>query len=176
MTLQSADPDTTRIINILKPADNEESKDIRRNFVIKNHSLYRKGDNEKLLLVVPRSARWQICRANHDDVGHLGYAKTVDKIKNQYWFPKLRRFVKKYVASCIECAYNKDSSSRQKTGHLFPIEKVSIPFHTIHIDHLGPFVRSKNGNSYILTVVDGFTKYVFVRPVKILKQNQSLRF
>lgn len=56
-----------------------------------------------------------------------------------------------------------------KSGHLFPIEKICIPFHTMHIDHLGPFVRSKNGNTHILTIVDGFTKYVFVRAVKNMK-------
>lgn len=56
-----------------------------------------------------------------------------------------------------------------KSGHFFPIEKICIPFHTIHIDHLGPFVRSKNGNTHILTIVDGFTKYVFVRAVKNMK-------
>lgn len=41
-----------------------------------------------------------------------------------------------------------------------------MPFHTLHIDHLGPFVRSKRGNTHILTIVDGFTKFVFIRPVR----------
>lgn len=43
------------------------------------------------------------------------------------------------------------------------------------MDHLGPFVRSKDGNSYILTVVDAFTKYVFVRAVKDLKTKNTVK-
>lgn len=174
LSLQIADPDISRIHNILKPEDDIACKDIKKNYTVKNHAVYRKVD-DRLCLVVPRSARWQICRAKHDDVGHLGYAKTLESIQQDYWFPKLRKFVKKYVAACLECAYNKDSSSRQKSGHLYPIQKINVPFHTIHIDHLGPFVRSKEGNCYILTVVDGFTKYVFVRAVKDLKTKNSVK-
>lgn len=174
LTLQMTDPDIARIIKILKPETDNEARDIRKNYVINNHRLYRKvGDIN--CLVVPRDARWQICRANHDDVGHLGIAKTTERIQKIFWFPKLRKFVKKYVKSCIQCAYNNDNNSRQKTGLLHPIEKVSVPFHTVHIDHLGPFVKSKNRNAYILTVVDGFTKYVFIRPVKDTKTKTALK-
>lgn len=140
LTLQLADPDIARIHKILKPEGDPECKDIKKNYVIKNETVYRKVD-DRICIVVPRSARWQICRANHDEIGHLGFIKTLEKIKQQYWFPKVRKFVKKYVEACIECAYNKDSASKQKAGHLYPIEKISIPFHTVHIDHLGPFVK-----------------------------------
>lgn len=174
LSLQLADPEISRITKILKPDDDQECRDIRKNYVIKNHSVYRKVD-DKLCLVVPRSARWQICRANHDEIGHHGYSKTLEKIQEQYWFPKLRKFVKKYVGACLECAYGKDNAAKQKSGYLYPIEKVKVPFHTIHLDHLGPFVRSKEGNTHILTVVDAFTKYVFVRPVKDLKTKSTVK-
>ncbi|CAK1603777.1 unnamed protein product [Parnassius mnemosyne] len=174
LTLQIADPDISRILKVLKPGDDQECKDIRRNYVVKNHTVFRKV-NDKLCLVVPRSARWQICRANHDDIGHLGYAKTLERMEESYWFPKLRKFVKKYISACIECAYNKDNKTKRKSGFLYPINKIQIPFHTIHMDHLGPFVRSKDGNTHILTVVDAFTKYLFVRAVKDLKTKSTIK-
>lgn len=174
LSLQLADPEISRIFKILKPENDQESRDIRKNYVVKDHTVYRKVD-DRLCLAVPRSARWQICRANHDEIGHLGYAKTLERIQHLYWFPKLRKFVKKYVAACLECAYNKDDASKQKSGHLYPIEKVQIPFHTIHLDHLGPFVRSKNGNTHILTIVDAFTKYVFIRAVKDVKTKTTVK-
>ena len=34
------------------------------------------------------------------------------------------------------------SSAGKKPGQLHPIEKVPRPFHTIHIDHLGPFIKA----------------------------------
>lgn len=174
LTLQLADPELVRITKILKPKTDEDVVDIKKNYVMKDNVLHRKvGD--QLKLVVPRNARWQVCRMNHDDIGHFGQAKTLERIQDQYWFPKLRRFVKKYVAACINCAYAKDSAAKTKSGHLYPIEKKDIPFHTLHIDHLGPFVRSKLRNSYILTVVDGFTKYLFAKPVKDTKTKNVIR-
>lgn len=173
-TLQLADPEIVRISKILKPEISEEVKDIRKNYVIKDHLVYRKV-NEELRLVVPRNARWQICKINHDDIGHFGVSKTLERIQGKYWFPKLRRFVQKYVSACIDCAYNKDAEAKVKSGYLHPIEKKEIPFHTIHLDHLGPFVKSKYGNAYILTIVDGFTKYVFARPVKDTKSKTVIK-
>lgn len=110
-------------------------------------------------MVIPKTARWQICKSNHDDIGHLGVTKTFKRISSQYWFPKMKTFVKKYVTACIDCAYNKDTS-KNRTGFLHPIDKIGKPFHTLHIDHLGPFVKSKAGNCHILTIVNGFTKYL----------------
>lgn len=174
LTLQMSDPDVSRIVKILKPENDEEIKDIRKNFALKNNRVYRKVD-DKLCLVVPRSARFQICRSSHDDIGHLGEAKTIEKIKSQFWFPRMRRFIQKYIRNCIECAYTKDNNKNSKSGHLYPIEKVSIPFHTVHIDHLGPFTKSKKGNAYILTIVDGYTKYLFVKAVKDTKTSSTIK-
>lgn len=173
-TLQLADPELERITKILKPETDEQVKDVKKHFSVKDHILYRKvGDH--LRLVVPKNARWQICKMNHDDIGHFGFSKTLDKIESQYWFPKLRRFVKKYVSACLDCAFNKDNACKARSGYLYPIEKKSIPFHTLHIDHLGPFVKSKSGKMYILTIVDGFTKYVFARPVKDTKTSNVIK-
>lgn len=113
LTLQMTDPDISRIVKILRPDADEEVKDIKLNYVIKNHKVYRKVD-DRLCLVVPRSARLQICKSNHDDIGHLGETKTLEKIQSQFWFPKMRRFVKKYLGRCIECAYNKDICANRK--------------------------------------------------------------
>lgn len=174
LTLQLADPELSRIAKILKPDLDEEILEVKKNYTLKNNVLYRKvGD--QLKLVVPRNARWQVCKMNHDDIGHFGQAKTTERIQSQYWFPKLRRYVKKYVSACVNCAFNKDNAVKSKSGVLYPIQKVNIPFHTIHIDHLGPFVRSKNGNSYILTVVDGFTKYLFAKPTKDTKTKNVIK-
>lgn len=177
LCLQLADPEINRITNMLKTDTDGEVKDIKKHFVLKNNALYRKitdGCKSELRLVIPKGARWQICRLNHDEIGHFGIKKTTERIQSQYWFPKMTRFIKKYVNACLNCAYNKDDVPT-KQGHIYPIEKGNVPFQTVHIDHLGPFVKSKRGNSYILTVVDGFSKYVFVKPVKDTKSSSAIK-
>lgn len=176
-TLQLGDSELRRIRDILtSDIDSDGLQYIKDNYVLKDNKLYRcvDGDKTKIRWVVPKGARWQLCRMNHDDIGHFGVEKTVDRIKRSYWFPKMARFIKKYVNSCIECAYTKKSSTT-KEGLLHTINKVEVPFHTLHVDHLGPFVKSKTGNTHLLVIVDGFTKFIFIRPVRNTKSQMTIR-
>lgn len=170
-TLQLGDSELNRIRDILtNDLDPEGLKYIKDNYLIKENGLYKclDGDKTNVRWAVPKGARWQLCRLNHDEIGHLGVEKTLERIKKTYWFKGMSKFVKKYVSACIECAYSKKGSHGSE-GLLNPITKIEIPFHTLHIDHLGPFVRSKKGNSYLLVVVDAFTKFIFIRPVRNTK-------
>ncbi|KAJ8977405.1 hypothetical protein NQ317_003186 [Molorchus minor] len=36
----------------------------------------------------------------------------------------------------------------------------------VHLDHLGPFPKSKHGKEYLVTLVDAFTKYVVLKAVR----------
>ncbi|KAJ2942408.1 hypothetical protein O0L34_g16012 [Tuta absoluta] len=168
LTLQLGDSELCRIRDIVtSDLDPKGLEYIKNNYVLKDNKLFRcvEGDTDSVRFVVPKGARWQVCKMNHDDLGHVGFEKTYERIKRIYWFAKMKRFIKKYVAACIDCAYAKKSVGSRE-GLLHPIEKFEIPFHTLHIDHLGPFVKSKRGNTHILTVVDSFTKFVFIKPVR----------
>lgn len=171
-TVQMTDPHLKNIKNILETNEND-LKDITMNYTIRDNKIFRKVGS-KLRWVVPNSARWRICQMNHDEAGHFSFEKTLEKIASDYWFPKMRRFVKKYVKSCINCAYNKELSGK-KSGTLHPIPKVTAIFHTIHIDHLGPFIKSKRGNCYILGIIDAFSKFIFVKGVRNTKSKTTIK-
>lgn len=165
--VQSQDNEIKNIMEILQSVKNNSNKNYFENYVIKNNILYRKINNSQKW-VVPTSCRWLICRLNHDDAGHFGFEKTLQRIRRNYWFKKMANFVKKYVASCLNCLYMKGTTGR-KPGFLHPIPKSTIPFQTIHIDHLGPFIQSKKKNTQIFVIVDAFSKFVFIEPVKSTK-------
>ncbi|XP_074032155.1 uncharacterized protein [Leptinotarsa decemlineata] len=57
--------------------------------------------------------------------------------------------------------YHKENSGK-KFGFLHSMPKYARPHHTLHLDHLGPFVHGK-GNKYILIIVDGFSKFTFLK-------------
>lgn len=170
LSLQLADTELQRICSILK---DKVYTDIKENFVLKGERLYRKVGDE-IKWVVPKAARFQLCKLNHDDIGHFGIDKTFSKISKDFWFPKMKRFVKKYVKSCLECAFGKEPSGPRE-GMLHSIHKVDKPFDTVHTDHLGPFVKSSKGNSYLLVLVDAFTKYCLIKPLRNLKTNLTVR-
>lgn len=162
-----------RFVKSVLDSGKKDIQDIMNNYVIKDNKIYRRIGND-LKWVVPDGARWRVCQMCHDEAGHFAIDKTLDQMKQNYWFPKMNRFVRKYVAACLNCAFNKPSTSKA-SGFLHPIPKGNVPFHTLHMDHLGPFVRSKSGNSYLLGIIDGFSKFIFIRPVKNLKSKTTIK-
>lgn len=142
-------------------------------YEVRGGVLFRKTD-EGLRWVVPRMSRFHVVRLCHDEQGHFGIDKTIEKVKRHYWFKGLRKFITKYVKACMECIYYKEKKGRQP-GFLHPITKRSIPFDTVHLDHIGPFVKSTRKNAYILTIVDAFTKFTILEPTKSTKVKPVLK-
>ncbi|KAG6458358.1 hypothetical protein O3G_MSEX010822 [Manduca sexta] len=172
-TVQSNDDEINRIRDILRDKNTSIISDIYKNYQLRGNNVFRiVGDKQKW--VVPRAVRWQILRMNHDEVGHFGYEKTLNRIREIFWFPKMRRFLKKYVSACLQCAHHK-APSGCKEGMLHPIPKIDTPFHTLHADYLGPFVRSKRGNTYILAIIDSFTKFINIKAVRDTKSTTAIR-
>lgn len=85
----------------------------------------------------------------------------------------MRRFVRKYTAACLNCAFAKGAYGKGE-GYLHPIDKQNVPFDTIHIDHVGPFVKSVKMNSYILMIVDAFSKFVLAKPTRTLSSAEVI--
>jgi len=141
-----------------------DTKQYFEKYVLKGGVVFRKTDKGNKW-VVPRMARFNVVKLCHDDQGHFALDKTLEKIRENYWFKGMRKFASKYVKACLNCLYYKAASGR-RPGFLHPIEKVAIPFHTIHLDHIDPFVRSKRKHTHILTIIDGFTKFCVLEPVR----------
>ncbi|WP_253302469.1 reverse transcriptase domain-containing protein [Wolbachia endosymbiont of Psylliodes chrysocephala] len=154
------------------PTDQEEKK-LHADFVLKNGRIYRK-EGQVLRWLVPKQARHQLVTAYHDQIGHFGYEKTISSLSKLYWFAGMTKYIKNYVKGCLRCLYNKESS--RKAGFQYPIEKKECPMDTIHIDHLGPFVKSKHKNTHLILAVDSFTKFVFLKPVPNTKTEPVIKF
>lgn len=137
---------------------------IHKDYVLRNGRIYRQTE-KGLQWVVPRGMRHQVVRAAHDELGHFAVDKTLARLHEQYWFPKMRNYVDRYISCCIPCLYNKRVGGR-KEGFLHPIPISAEPINTLHVDHLGPFPKSQRSNMYILVGVDAFTKFVFLRAVR----------
>lgn len=100
---------------------------------------------------------------------HLGRVEnTLERIKRYYWFAGMRRFVTKYVNACLNCAYYKHNIGKRQCK-LNKVRKMPVPFHTLHIDHIGLFKTSQKRNKFLLVVVDAFTKFTVIEPVKSKK-------
>ena len=71
--------------------------------------------------------------------------------------PGLHVDVRKLYVSCPFCQKAKPASTQYSPPHSLPV--ISEPFSRIAMDIFGPLNRNKNGNSYILVVIDYATKW-----------------
>lgn len=140
-------------------------------YTIRDNLLYRK-DKDKILLYVPDILEQSVIRQSHE-IGHFGSNKTIELIRRTFWFPKMKEKVENFIKTCLKCLFFSPKDGKQE-GHLHIYEKFDKPFHTIHVDHVGPFNETRAKNKYILVIVDGFTKFVRFFPTKTTNTREVL--
>ena len=98
----------------------------------------------------------------HQD-GHLGIRKTLRDFRR--WFEGVREKVicQTVVSSCLGCQLGQNYRPRNVPPG--QIESTS-PCDILSIDVMGPFVSSKKGERYILSIIDCFSKYLILVPLK----------
>lgn len=146
-----------------------EDIDFHEDYNLKGGILY-KFQNGKDLLVIPKSKQNEIIRKCHE-VGHFGVKKTKEAIVLEYYIPKLEKKIKAIIENCFPCIMVSPKAGKQECL-LNPIDKSGGPLDTFHIDHLGPLPSTHKQYKYILAVVDGFTKYVWLFPTKTARANE----
>ena len=118
-------------------------------------------NNRSPCLVVPAELRLKVLYYCHDsrDSGHLGQDKTLEKLKERFYWYGMSKDSSIYVQQCSSCNKNKkgNRSPRSALGSYH----AGYPMERVHLDILGPInPRSKSGSTYILVMVDQFTKWV----------------
>lgn len=166
---QDNDPETQELMSQLASGDLDPNR-----YVIKNNLLnYKTDPNAEPKLFVPKGYRLSLLRLFHDENCHVGFDKLIHKIKQYFWFPGMANFIKKYISHCLICTQMKGHSG-PKQGYLHPIDKIAIPFHTVHIDCTGPFTTTNEGFKHVLLLVDGFTKFCLLKPLKTLNAQELI--
>ena len=126
-------------------------------------------NTELIKVCVPISLFIKTFNLAHDDVlaGHIGLDKTLANIRRFFHWPGMYKWVKHLIASCLDCQKNK---KKRKDIYEAPLEKwtdtIPFPFHTVHIDHKGPLNPPSNGKHHCLVIVDSFSRFIQVYPVR----------
>ena len=111
-------------------------------------------------IVVPTKLRTEVCQQMHDSktAGHLGQARTVEKIKTRFYWYKMSQDIKSYCNTCFACASRKSVNKKRRA----PLQQyvVGVPMERVALDILGPLPRTRKGNVYILVISEYFTKWV----------------
>ena len=110
--------------------------------------------------------RMSLIRRNHDDplAGHGGTAKTTELVSRQYYWPRMRETIKRYVRNCDICRRSK-VVRHAHYGMLQPNEVPDQPWKSIAMDFITDLPIS-DGYDTVLVVIDRLTKMSHFIPCK----------
>ncbi|GFY54922.1 transposon Tf2-6 polyprotein [Trichonephila inaurata madagascariensis] len=105
--------------------------------------------------------------------GHFSVAKTEEVVKQEFFIPNLNKLAQQVIANCVPCILaNRKLGKRE--GFLNPIPKDETPLHTYHVDFIGPLESINKNYQHIITVIDAFTKFSWLYPVKTVSADSVL--
>ena len=125
----------------------------------------------KSLPVIPEQLRSTILHTCHDHAssGHFGIDRTWTRLSSTYFWPNARDDITNWVKSCPNyLSFNPPPHGYSKAP-LQPIES-SERFQLVCYNLAGPFIpASDNGYTYVLILVDHFTKWLEVIQLKDIR-------
>lgn len=131
--------------------------------------LYRKYINSAtevshLQLIVPKTHRKEVFELCHTikTSGHLGIHKTVSKIRQRCYWPKLKDDVRLWCKQCYACGKSKAPKKRPKAKLNQYIS--GTPNERIGVDLL-KLPETRDGNQYCVVITDYFTKWAEAIPI-----------
>ncbi|GBN44773.1 Transposon Tf2-8 polyprotein [Araneus ventricosus] len=140
-------------------------------FFDKNEILYKYVDGRELI-VVPRDMQTEIIKLAHEK-GHFSAAKTEGVVKQEFFIPNLNKQVQNVIVNCVPCILTNKKSGK-KDGFLNPIPKEDVPLSTYPVDFIGPLPSTNKKYQHILTIVDAFTKFTWLYPVRSTSAEDAL--
>jgi RNase H-like domain found in reverse transcriptase/Reverse transcriptase (RNA-dependent DNA polymerase)/Integrase zinc binding domain/Integrase core domain/Aspartyl protease len=139
----------------------------RENYSLSGNTLlFKPNPNRSKKVVIPSNLKAVVIKFFHDSplAGHLGQFKTFNKISRDYYWPQMRRDIFHYVRTCPEC-------QRTKPRNVGPVGLMASTPSTycnekLYIDYFGPLPRASGGDVHVLIIIDAFSKWVEMFPVK----------
>lgn len=115
-------------------------------------------------LCLPESLIDDVILAFHQTYGHAGISKCVALLKSSFAFPFMVKYTRNIISQCMLCLKSK-FPNQYLHGPLTPIIPCSAR-DLVAVDIFGPLPRSIGGVRYVFVVLNVFTKYVKLFPLK----------
>lgn len=154
-----------------KPPSNYSPKD--REKVI-SMSKYFNWFREKLWFRRTKEDKWRLVIKENEDLkkilneghggtagGHFAGEATKEKIKRNFYWPRMDKMIEDYIKTCETCQRTK----KPPKNNLLQSIKVSSIFELIGLDLVGPLPETTSGNKYILVMTEYLSKWVEAKAI-----------
>ncbi|KAM9741692.1 uncharacterized protein ACNS7B_012695 isoform 1-T1 [Menidia menidia] len=172
---QQADPAIREVIHQLEtgekvlPSVREELSDLPlllrewNRLELVDGIVYRRrydGDKRIYQLILPPKLRPAVLKSLHHDMGHMGIERTIDLVRQRFFWPKMTLAVETFVKTCGRCVRRK--AQIERAAPLINIQ-TSRPLELLCMDFLTIEPDSSNTRD-ILVLTDHFTKFAVAIP------------
>jgi hypothetical protein len=120
--------------------------------------------DSKLCLYVPKQFVHLVLKSMHGQGIHFGVRRTIDLIRQTYFWKRMDADVTEWIRNCDICSRVKHSAVERLLPQSLPA--TSRPFERVCMDYAGPLSRTQAGNRYFLVIVDDFSRFLKVFPVR----------
>ena len=128
---------------------------------LRNGILYRhvdtsqRPDRNNMQLCLPKPYRKEALEGYHDNVGHFGLDRTLDLLRDRFYWPHMMEEAKEYVNTCRRCQMAK---GRQQ---LAPVQlyHAAAPMELVHMDYLTTEHGRTGRDVNILIITDHYSRF-----------------
>lgn len=167
-TLQNSDETILKIINKLRA---DEIVDF---YVMKENVLFRNDAIINLWQVaIPEKLVHRLIDCVHSKLGHPGVYITTMYMRDYYYWKYMKRDIKRFVLECDLCHQIKLNNVKMEGAH--NMVHSDEPGDLVYVDSYWPLPRSTGGPEYIFVMLDVFSKYVKLYPIKKENTNTILK-
>lgn len=148
-------------------------------FVYKRTSFYNGNMDEEDLtwkLWLPEDLRKEVMIRSHEkNTAHGGVAKTLHNIREYFYWPLMNKNVRELIRNCQTCKECKHPRQILRPPMGQEVRTVR-PFQKIYVDFLGPYPRSRSGNTSLFIVLDHQTKFVLLKALRKSSTKSIIKF
>ncbi|KAE9234685.1 hypothetical protein PF004_g9319 [Phytophthora fragariae] len=122
-------------------------------------------DTPRVVIPVDDDLRARLVHEYHDAPagGHLGREKTFAALSRDFFWPRMYKWVRKWVRSCEICQRVKPAASKQ--APLRPLPIATSAWRSVSMDFIFGLPRDAEGRTRVRVFVDRFSKMVHLAPV-----------
>lgn len=157
-----SDPDYDKIVKGEIVGPDSEYNSARQDMISEGDTVWIKTPKGRRK-VVPAHKREELLNNVHQ-LGHFGTKKTFMLMRMHFWWPCMYRDVAEFVRCCAACQRRRPppSNGREQDASFATL----YPMQLICWDIMGPIPESRQGNKYMLVMVDAFSRWAHVTALK----------
>lgn len=165
-TLQRQDNQLSRLLRIkqglIEPSNHERR--IINNYRLSQKVLLHVDYANRDTIAIPTCLQEKLIWHYHLELGHFGPAKVYHILRTYFYWKGMNKQIRKILATCDLCQRTK-RRNRTYEGEMRPLIANEIG-ELIAVDYFGPLPTARGGYRYILVVLDVFSKYIKLFPLR----------